>query len=298
MNGAVLRTALLALRVAAGTALFAIVLIAVQSSDPRVAGMMMAFPAVNGISLLMAPVENKTAMARAMLPVIALNGWMAMAFIAVFGLLAAMSSENAVGLIWMLSAAAFTAWILLIAVFTRVPASIDRMFLAAFLIASPFLIIGLSNCNGSATPPSGGLSPAAAAWRIGLFAVTLSLLLWIADRFSAGHAVLGRLGAFPLLPLFSLATVARSGETPQEGLQKLLALRPAFLAGILIAMAFAIVFAGFLDFHRRRTASSGRSWKVATTALVAGWLLCGGVIWLLGHAAGLLHADTAPTGCT
>lgn len=293
------RAALLMLRVGVGTALFALVLTTVQSSESRVAGMMMAFPALNGISLLMAPPTDKTAMARAMLPVIALNGWIAMAFIAVFGLLVDLVGSTATSWVWPLAAVAFAVWLAIIGAMAKLPARAGGLLLAAFLFSVPLLIAAWWRCPATDSFNYGDIATIidSRIWRIGLFAATLFLLLSIAEMFGDAHGVLGRLGAFPLLPLYSLATVALSGAAPADGLVKLTGARPAILVGILLAMGFALIYSRFLMIlHRRGMASSGW-WAAAILGLATGWMATGGAILVLAEAMNFADGTLTLTGC-
>ena len=64
----------LILQAVVGTGLFTLILWCAQSSNPRAAGMMLTFPVLNGLGLLTAQSHDLHLMARAMLPMIALNG--------------------------------------------------------------------------------------------------------------------------------------------------------------------------------------------------------------------------------
>src|SRR5215471_21575694 len=64
-----------------GTGLFSLILWWAQSRNPRVAGMMLTFPALNGLGLLTAESRDPQLMARAMLPMIALNGLLCATYI-------------------------------------------------------------------------------------------------------------------------------------------------------------------------------------------------------------------------
>lgn len=261
--------------------------------------MMMAFPALNGISLLMAPSTDKSAMARAMLPVIALNGWIAMAFIAALGVLVEVAGPAAGMWIWPLATAAFVAWLMIIAGLSNTTARVGNLLLCAFIVAAPFLIAIWWRCLAPDSLDRGMVASIAdnRLWRLGLFAATLLLLLSISDVFGATHTILGRLGAFPLLPLYSLATIAQSGPTPTAGLEKLIAARPAILVGILLAMVFALVYARWLNTLRRRSMADVGWWLTASTGLIAGWLLTGSTI--LGLTVAMQWAETwlAPLSC-
>src|SRR5262249_38057632 len=69
------------LKAVLGTCLFTLILWCAQSSNPRVAGMMLTFPALNGLGLLTAQSYDLDLMARAMLPMIALNGLLCATYI-------------------------------------------------------------------------------------------------------------------------------------------------------------------------------------------------------------------------
>jgi hypothetical protein len=273
----------LAVRVAAGTTLFVLVLAAVQSRDARVAGMMLTFPALNGISLMMAQVADKRAMARAMLAVIALNGWLGLAYIAVFaGLFAALGSD-AVRWVWPLSALTFVTWLVVCGLLSRAAPWGERAVLWGFVVVTPGLIaLWWVVCPlARDVPGDGGLGGLLAAHgaRIALFAATLALLLAAAQWLGATHTLIGRLGAFPLLPLFSLATIAEAAQAGRGGIDRLLALRPAMLLGLLLAMAFAWIYSGFLMALSRRGLSPSRWWLGALTGLVGGWIVTAALIF-------------------
>src|SRR5215813_6458709 len=69
------------LKTVLGTGLFILILWCAQSSNPRAAGMMLTFPALNGLGLLTAEGRDLHLMARAMLPMIALNGLLCATYI-------------------------------------------------------------------------------------------------------------------------------------------------------------------------------------------------------------------------
>src|SRR5262249_29518936 len=69
------------LKAVLGTCLFTLILWCAQSRNPRAAGMMLTFPALNGLGLLTAQSHDLHLMARAMLPMIALNGLLCATYI-------------------------------------------------------------------------------------------------------------------------------------------------------------------------------------------------------------------------
>lgn len=272
----------LLIRVSAGTLVFILVLAAVQSDDARISGMMLTFPALNGISLLMARLAEPRAMARSMLGIIALNGVVSLAFIESFSALAAVLGPDAAAWVWPLSGLAFAVWLFACWILTVGPVWCDSLLLRGFVILAPLLAcLWWRSCPAPlALPPDGSgfladiVRPH--ALRIALFALTLGALLIASEMLGAANALLGRLGAFPLLPLFSLATIAEAGG-PAGGAGRLAIVKPAMLLGLLLAMAFAWAFSGHLA-HLRGRLSGLRWWLAALAALAGGWMLCGTLI--------------------
>ncbi len=280
-------------RVTAGTALFILVLAAVHSSDARIAGMMLTFPALNGISLMLAPVTDKRSMARSMLASIALNGVVGVGYIVALSLAARWALDGAAHWVWPLSGLAFTAWLIVCWGMSRGPPIIDRMLFRGFVALAPVLVVlWWVTCPIARASPAGD-GAAALVWthaiRIVLFALTLALLLAACEWLGATNAVLGRLGAFPLLPLFSLATIAEGESTATGGMARLAAAKPAMLLGLLLAMAFVWVYASFLDRLGRATPSRLRRWTSALAGLIAGWIVCAGVIFASMSAVKLIE---------
>ena len=264
----------LVLRVIAGTVLFAVVLVAVQSGDTRIAGMMLTFPVLNGMSLMMTPRPQKREMAAAMLPVIALNGLLAHAFIAVVDQMGAAATVRAAPwLPWALVAAGMAVWLAGCLFLSRLGAAAQWRLLAVWLAASVLLAIWW--WPGCQTTPSAAIPDPVTvlsrnAWRIGLFAATLGGLLALADVGGTRHGWLGRLGAFPILPLFSLAIIA---SAPGAIADRMADLRAPILIGLILAMALAWIYSGALErIEQRLRAGSWQRAGVSVTALIAGWI--------------------------
>lgn len=276
MRQSAARAGLLVLRVAAGTLLFILVLAAIRTSDPRVAGMMLTFPALNGISLMLAPVPDKSAMARAMLASISLNGVIGLAYIEAVLIALSALGPDAGQWVGPLSIVAFAAWLAAVWLLGRLAPIGDRLLFRGFALVAPMIVaITWVRCPlfTTAAADTGAGLIAAQAFRIALFAASLALLLAVAEWLGPAHGLLGRLGAFPVLPLFSLATIA---ESPDAG-TRLLAVRPALLLGLMLAMAFAWLYGRFLDALPRRASQAW--WGAALAGLVAGWLAFAAIIF-------------------
>src|SRR5262245_17005740 len=76
-----------AVKLVFGTLAFLIIGFIAASDNKRVAGAMLAFPVLNGIGLVASPDQDPVALARAMMPMIALNGVLFFMFIFMFGAL-------------------------------------------------------------------------------------------------------------------------------------------------------------------------------------------------------------------
>jgi hypothetical protein len=268
------KLARLALRVAAGTLLFSVVLLSVQSGDARIAGMMLTFPALNGMSLMMTPRPEKRAMAAAMLPVIGLNGLIALSFItidAAIGAGATMARWPA--LPWLMVAAGMAVWLAACVGLSRMSARAQWRALAVYGAASLVLIAGWwpgCQVTAAAAVPDPLTVLARNVWRIALFAATLGALLGLAEWGGTRHGWLGRLGAFPILPLFSLAIIAGAEGSIAD---RMTDLRAPILVGLLLAMTFAWVYAGVLErFARPAMPATPRRTALSLAALVCGWL--------------------------
>jgi hypothetical protein len=266
-------------KVAAGTVLFVLVLLAVQSPDARIAGMMLTFPALNGMSLMLAPVADKRAMGRAMLGSIALNGCNGLAFIALFWVAVRMGAAPREAA-WPLAVTLFVPWLAACWVLGRVTPPTERGFVWGFVLLAPLVAAALwITCPGATgVALSHGELVSANALRILLFALAMALLLAVADALGDAHALVGRLGAFPLLPLFSLATIAEAEAAVGPGLGRLAVVAPAMLLGLLLAMAFVRLYAGWLMRLTHAGLSPARWTLAALAGLIAGWLACGAVI--------------------
>lgn len=278
---------LLLVRVAAGTALFVIVLLVVQSPDARIAGMMLTFPALNGISLMLAPTDDRTGMARSMLATISLNGVVGLGFITAFELMALHMGDGAVGVVWPAIGATFVVWFAIFWVIAGLPTAdhwIVRGFSVLAVAGAWWLWVRCPGLASSSAPTDAGTALARHGPRIGLFALTLGLLLAAGEWLGASSRLLGKLGALPLLPLFSLATIAETSGGAAGAVFRFQAVKPAMLLGLLLAMAFALAYGRFLDAVRHRAGP-------ALIGLLTGWLICGAVIF-----AGM-WAATSLEGC-
>ena len=287
------RGVLLTLRVAAGTGLFVLVLIAVQSGDRRVAGMMLTFPALNGLSLMLAPNPQKRAMAAAMLPVIGLNGLLAMAFIAAAEAIG--PDRVDAGTATMLVGIGVALWLVAALGLSRLSQAGQWRLVAVYVAVSVVLVaVWWGACPPSGAASQGGVLAVLTqqAARIGLFAACLGGLLVFADAAGAQHGWIGRLGAFPLLPLFSLAIMAQA-EVPMGGGRGLADLRAPILAGMLLAMSFAWIYAGVLERIDRRFQSERARAAARAMGLLAGWGVCGGIVAATMRLAAVLEGCAA-----
>lgn len=295
---------MLLLKAGVGTFLFILILWCAQSRHPRTAGMMLTFPALNGIGLLAGDGPSLQPMAQAMIPMIVVNGILCVGYIVVHRLLCrfgrmADSRLAAIGLVstclflWFL-AAAFAAphlqsWLTL------------SHGCAAFVLG--YLLCAIS-CTGLMWYPARYTDKHKSnLWdvlqankeRIGVLfglIVLVQLFVRLGEQTWAG-----RFSAFPLLPLYTL-TLVHAGETSTPGHASVLdQLGSTVLIGPVIAMLFVWGYGSYL--RALRYATEGLTYMVGgVLGLLLGWSLCGLLIWSIVCLAAVIERRKSVSTCT
>jgi hypothetical protein len=263
--------AVFAAKLALGTFAFLLIGYFANSNDKRVAGVLLAFPVLNGIGPLTSPDKDPAAIAQSMMPMIALNALLFFSFITAFlwakriGHAGGRSLSYGIGVagaaIWFLAAA----W--LMPMFDQLAPS------PGWFTVTYFVAIAIVTLAAWSPHPSVAGSAAAAPrnfagfwwqrrWRVGFFVISLVLLL-AAARLSGADWV-GRLSALPLVPLCVLAGLAI--DEP-DGLASM---RDPIFLGPGIAMIFVLPFTLILSEFRQ--IGSPAYWGLGILALAAGWL--------------------------
>jgi hypothetical protein len=278
----------------AGTCLFTVILWCAQSGNPRTAGMLLTFPAFNGIGLLAAESQNLSLMVSAMLPLIATNGVLCAAYILGYRRLCRAARRVT---------ARTTATCLLVVCLALW--GLMALFLTprlhAWLTSPGHIALGVLLYTLGAWPltvrwlwaPGQEQRRVRQSWRgvlranqgkIGGIFLLLTLVMLCA-RFGA-DAWAGRLSTLPVLPFYSLLAVATETPTAPGHGGRLEQLGSTVLAGPLVAIAFVWAFSAYLQALGLPCRSPG-CMLGGVAGLLVGWGVCGlltrTLVWAAGH---------------
>lgn len=287
------------LKAVLGTCLFSLILWCAQSNNPRAAGMMLTFPALNGLGLLTAESQDLHLMAQAMFPMIVLNGLLCAAYIvAQRQLLARLPHLSAGVRVWTVLGACVALWgsiALWVAPVVQAYLVSTRQTMA-FLGAYAVMSVPLTACllwspvhrHGRGRQYFRDMLHANAGRVAGMF--VLLVLVMLAARGGA-EAWAGRLSALPLLPFYSLFTLSSPRLHYHPEVARLKHVGSTVLLGPVVAMMFVWVFVRYLS------ALPLQQYPVSSMAagvlgLLILWALCGLTIWGTLHGLRLLERHT------
>jgi hypothetical protein len=262
----------LLLKLAVGTAAFAIYRRWAKGAQPSKAGMMLTFPALNGMALAMTGSSGVTTKAASMFPMICLNGALCLALLAALDARPRFAQRFAVPIAF----AALGLWLLVAWLAPSFTLQWQILAIAIFLGAALF-----TSHRYAPLSPVEGLRDATSWWRdawLWRFCALLGCLLVIGHAFADSHEMLGKAGALPLLPLIGMTTQMKSGQRPSTNQTA------TILFGPVIAMVYVLVVAWVLDRTDLR-AIAGHDWLADTAfVLVPAWGACIGAILLVARA--------------
>jgi hypothetical protein len=263
-----------AVKLGGGTLAFLLIGYFGSSSNRRVAGTMLTFPVLNGIGLVTSPGKDPVALTDAMMPMIALNGFLCFGFITAFQWLRTRTRTASnrllsygVGVagaaVWCLLAWSGGPWLE-----SRLPPS--WVIAALYLIVTGILTVWLwaarpmPNVAASAATPKFKEFWRQRRWRIVFFVASMFLLLIAAQIGDAG--TVGRLSALPLVPLCVLCGLALDDRDSLPALHDPIFLGPGL--SMLFVLALTAVLIPLQD------ARGVAYWVPGTLALLAGWAVC------------------------
>ena len=271
-------TALIA-KVLLGPVLFLLILFAAQSIRFRWAtGMLLTFPALNGIGLFVASPKS-IALAPPMIPMIAVNGILCFLYIAAFQ--RGRRSSGTIVSPLMLSCMGLALWILVFFLDMRISRQWQPAFVAVcLLVALPLTyFLWVNRERRSALQGSKTLRVFIRdweVWRVRVVIFSVLLTAFAALSLYGADSVAGRLGAAPILPLYALYSFA----TGNDSQAKMDATRTTVFLGPIVAVSFAVIFAEVVY---------QRSFWFGLACLLVGWLLCFACIYAI--ALGLHKRD-------
>jgi hypothetical protein len=236
---------------------------------PAAAGLMLTFPALNGLAFVFSRHDMVGPMTATMLWMPLVNGVLCVAYITAFIALA--TAEHATALAWGLAAIYASLWL---AVATRawlqrgVPARLQPVYTASVALVGAALTLAWWRFTDSAGVDTSEAAKPALTWlKVALFAIALTLLIVLPPRFRWKGGASGILSGLPLVVLGGLLNVAQDGAIDVEVRRALLA---QMLLGVWLAPAMAVSFI----FGVSRVVASPRGHELRTPVVVAGWVLC------------------------
>jgi hypothetical protein len=297
------------LRVGAGTVVY-VAIVVLAAPLPAAAGLMLTFPALNGLGFFFSEDARAAAMARSMLWMPVINGALCAGYILAFAALA--RTDASVPGAWGLLLVVVLAWYASVSR-RRVRAGIARERQLAYALGVTLAGVVLAVVAGAAsTRMAGGLMalPGAAdaadagwiaetIWRswlkIALFAVALAVFLPAIAYLPISDSTRGILTGLPIVPFGGLVAIAGDAGMSADARLAILAgmLRGVWLAPA-VAVWFILGFSRFLDARTKRRSPAADT-AIRSGALVAGWLAAFAVIVVVGYGIEALPAGYPTT---
>jgi len=256
----------IALRVAFGTGVYALIVM-LAGHFPAAAGLMLTFPALNGLAFILSRPDSVGAITATMLWMPLVNGVLCVAYLLLFVFLA--TPATAAPLAWGLAAGVALLWLLLVTrgfVHGGVPPRLQPVYVLAVTAGglAPTLLWGM--LAGAGAEP-GGPRPVLTGQKTLLFALALWLLIVLPPRFRWKDGASGILSGLPLVALAGLLSVAQDAAVDLEVRRALLA---QMMSGVWLAPAMAI---GFI-YAVSRLLLRPRMHRLRVVVVCAGWMLC------------------------
>jgi len=274
----------ISLRIATGTAVYALI-VTLAGHFPVAAGLMLTFPALNGLAFILSRPDSVGAITATMLWMPLVNGVLCVAYLLLFVFLA--TPAFAAPLAWGLTAGVALLWLFLVTrgfVHGGMPPHLQPVY--AFAVTAAGLVLTLlwwMLAAGSGVEP-GGLRPVLTWQKTLLFALALWLLIVLPPRFRWKDGASGILSGLPLVALAGLLSVAQDTATDLEVRRALLM---QMMFGVWLAPAMAV---GFI-FTVSRLLLRPRIHRLRGAVVSAGWLLCLAAILATGTVLQWLAAD-------
>jgi hypothetical protein len=285
-------------RVLLGTIVYAIILV-LAAPYPSAAGLMLTFPALNGLGFLYVEQSKVSGMAASMLWMPILNGALCVAYIVVFLVvfLILAPTVSAGALAWVLVFLIAVLWCALVRQ-SRIRGGIPRERHVIYatgvtVVGAVFLIVAFLAIGSSRLPAvqAQDIGLAQAAWRtvfeswykIALFAIAFATFLILSERLNLSDSARGILAGLPLVPFGGLVSIAASHG---PGIGERIATFKGMAVGIWLGPAVAIwfIYAVSRYFDARRPLASAKTeaampdFLVRLGAVALGWIACGAVI--------------------
>jgi hypothetical protein len=274
----------LPLRVLAGTALYALILL-LAAALPPAAGLMLTFPTLNGLAFAFALRDRIPGMTASMLWMPVLNGALCAGYMLAFLALAPRLPPDLLAILLLLVIVGlWAAFAVAGPVRTGVPARRQLAFVLAvtlggvLLAAAAVALVGPASPTANTAPAPLAQTLADNGLRITLFAASLLVFLIATEAWPLPDAGRGILAGLPIVPFAGLFSVAGDGRlAPAARLEIFAGMAAGLALGPAIAAWFIYGFSRYL--HRRPTRASAQIDQIARyAALLTAWALCGAAI--------------------
>jgi hypothetical protein len=297
------------LRVGAGTAVY-VAIVVLAAPLPAAAGLMLTFPALNGLGFFFSEDARAAAMARSMLWMPVINGVLCAGYILSFAVVARTGASVLAA--WGLLLVVVLLWYVSVSR-RRVRAGLarERQLSYALVVTLAGIVLTVVAAIASTRPESGLVALPGAAdgenarwiaetiWRsklkIGLFAVALAVFLPAIAYLPISDSTRGILTGLPIVPFGGLVAIAGDAGMSADARLAIIAgmLRGVWLAPA-VAVWFVLGFSRFLEARTRRPSPAADT-AIRAGALVAGWLATFAVIVVAGYAIEALSAGSLTT---
>jgi hypothetical protein len=290
LRGRVIMLGRLACRVVVGTAIY-VVIVALATPLPTAAGMMLTFPALNGLAFYFSEDERATSIAKSMFWMPIINGVLCAAYILLFISLARVLPPTLTGWGLLLGAVAiWFGWVSRGYVRAGIGRSGQPIFaiaasIAALALAAITMLVmahpGLASQAVASGPAGGGSIVGAVAGsklKIELFALTLAVLVSAIQYFPISDSTRGILGGLPVVPFGGLVSIAGDISLSADArIEIFRGMMTGVWLGPAIAIWYIFFFSRFLAARRKAGARAADALSRFGALLVA-WLATFAVI--------------------
>jgi hypothetical protein len=277
----------IALRVAAGTLVYAGI-VAAAAVLPAAAGLMLTFPAINGLAFFFSADAKAASMARTMLWMPIVNGLLCALYMLVLLALGTRSSTALAG--WLLLFLVVALWYACVSRKTVMEGIAPQYQLAysiaATLIGAVFVIVAVALSGHPGAVPHDAYAAGRENWgwvieamlrsklKIVLFAVALSAFIVAEAYLPISDAARGVLAGLPIVPFGGLVSIA--GDPGMGAAERFHIIR-GMMTSVWLGLAVGIWFIYSMSvlFSTRRKLTVGwRNESARFAAVVVGWAAC------------------------
>jgi len=282
-----------------GTMVYAVIIV-FAAPYPSAAGLMLTFPALNGLGMLFTGQSSISAMAKPMLWMPVANG--ALCAFYIFAFLALSHTLSPIWLAWLLFIVIAVLWLLIVRE-EWLRAGIPKQRQLGYVLVVTFsglllLVISLLMAGnfGVPAPPEQDVGVLQFAWntvladwyKVALFSIAFATFLVSSERLGLSDAARGILAGLPLVPFCGLVSIAVGHRhDPSERIATLRGMLDGLCLGPAVAAWFVLLISTYLS-SRKPFDSPSKDFLARFAAVVVGWIACGAIIAAIVRVLGVL----------